>query len=123
MTEWSEQDVYKRQGVQVAMEDLRLRGAGNILGEVQSGHMCRVGLDLYLEMLEEAVGRLKGTPESLVSETELTLGLPAHIPASYIDDGRERLRCYKALTSAQGGAAREEIALSIRCLLYTSRCV
>ena len=105
---------YLGAGFQVAMEDLRLRGAGNILGEVQSGHMCRVGLDLYLEMLEEAVGRLKGTPESLVSETELTLGLPAHIPASYIDDGRERLRCYKALTSAQGGAAREEIALSIR---------
>lgn len=42
------------------------------------------------------------------------MGLPAHIPASYIDDGRERLRCYKALTSAVGGAAREEAALSMR---------
>ena len=101
-------------GFQVAMEDLRLRGAGNILGEVQSGHMSRVGLELYLEMLEEAVGRLKGTPSALAVETELTLGLPAHIPASYIDDGRERLRCYKALTSAVGGAAREEAALSMR---------
>lgn len=53
---------YLGAGFQVAMEDLRLRGAGNILGEVQSGHMSRVGLDLYLEMLEEAVGRLKGLP-------------------------------------------------------------
>ncbi|WP_304473571.1 transcription-repair coupling factor [uncultured Desulfovibrio sp.] len=105
---------YLGAGFQVAMEDLRLRGAGNILGEVQSGHMSRVGLDLYLEMLEEAVGRLKGTPSALAAETELTLGLPAHIPASYIDDGRERLRCYKALTSAAGGAAREEAALSMR---------
>lgn len=105
---------YLGAGFQVAMEDLRLRGAGNILGEVQSGHMGRVGLDLYLEMLEEAVGRLKGTPSALAVETELTLGLPAHIPASYIDDGRERLRCYKALTSAVGGAAREEAALSMR---------
>ena len=105
---------YLGAGFQVAMEDLRLRGAGNILGEVQSGHMCRVGLDLYLEMLEEAVGRLKGTPEAQTVETELTLGLPAHIPASYIEDGRERLRCYKALTSASGGAAREEAALGIR---------
>ena len=76
--------------------------------------MCRVGLDLYLEMLEEAVGRLKGTPEAQTVETELTLGLPAHIPASYIEDGRERLRCYKTLTSATGGAAREEAALGIR---------
>ena len=105
---------YLGAGFQVAMEDLRLRGAGNILGEVQSGHMSRVGLELYLEMLEEAVGRLKGTPSALAVETELTLGLPAHIPASYIDDGRERLRCYKALTSALGGAAREEAALSMR---------
>ena len=105
---------YLGAGFQVAMEDLRLRGAGNILGEVQSGHMSRVGLELYLEMLEEAVGRLKGTPSALAVETELTLGLPAHIPASYIDDGRERLRCYKALTSAVGGAAREEAALSMR---------
>jgi len=105
---------YLGAGFQVAMEDLRLRGAGNILGEVQSGHMCRVGLDLYLEMLEEAVGRLKGSPEAHAAETELTLGLPAHIPAAYIEDGRERLRCYKTLTSAQGGAAREEAALVIR---------
>jgi transcription-repair coupling factor (superfamily II helicase) len=105
---------YLGAGFQVAMEDLRLRGAGNILGEVQSGHMCRVGLDLYLEMLEEAVARLKGTPEALVGETELTLGLPAHIPATYIEDGRERLRCYKTLTSAVGGAAREEAALALR---------
>lgn len=105
---------YLGAGFQVALEDLRLRGAGNILGEVQSGHMCRVGLDLYLEMLEEAVSRLKGVPEIRTTETELTLGLPAHIPATYIDDGRERLRCYKALTAAASGAAREEAALSMR---------
>ena len=60
------------------------------------------------------MGRLKGTPEAHTVETELTLGLPAHIPASYIEDGRERLRCYKTLTSAAGGAAREEAALGIR---------
>ena len=105
---------YLGAGFQVAMEDLRLRGAGNILGEVQSGHMGRVGLDLYLEMLEEAVSRLKGTPAALATETELNIGLPAHIPQSYIADGRERLRCYKALSSAVGGAAREEVALSLR---------
>lgn len=67
--------------------------------------MGRVGLDLYLEMLEEAVARLKGTPVTQDVETELNLGLPAHIPQSYIEDGRERLRCYKALTSATSGAA------------------
>ncbi len=105
---------YLGAGFQVAMEDLRLRGAGNILGEVQSGHMARVGLDLYLEMLEEAVARMKGTAPTLMAETEMNLGLPAHIPETYIEDGRERLRCYKALTSAVDGAAREDVALGLR---------
>ncbi|MEG2172023.1 MAG: transcription-repair coupling factor [Desulfovibrionaceae bacterium] len=105
---------YLGAGFQVAMEDLRLRGAGNILGEVQTGHMARVGLELYLEMLEEAVARLKGAPPALVWETEVNLGLPAHIPEHYIDDGHERLRCYKALTSATSSAAREEVSLGMR---------
>lgn len=104
---------YLGAGFQVAMEDLRLRGAGNILGEAQSGHMTRVGLDLYLEMLEQEVSRLKGEPEP-AAETEINLGMSAHIPASYIEDGRERLRYYKALTSAQDSAAREEVALAMR---------
>ena len=60
------------------------------------------------------MARLKGTPVTQDVETELNLGLPAHIPQSYIEDGRERLRCYKALTSATSGAAREEVALSMR---------
>ncbi len=105
---------YLGAGFQVAMEDLRLRGAGNILGEVQSGHMTRLGLDLFLEMLEEAVSRLKGTPSSVTAETELTIGVPAHIPKSYVQDGRERLRYYKALSSAVDGAAREEVSLAMR---------
>ncbi len=105
---------YLGAGFQVAMEDLRLRGAGNILGEVQSGHMTRLGLDLFLEMLEEAVSRLKGTPSSVNMETELTIGVAAHIPQSYVQDGRERLRYYKALSSAVDGAAREDISLAMR---------
>ena len=75
---------YLGAGFQVAMEDLRLRGAGNILGEVQSGHMGRVGLELYLEMLEQAVNKIKNGGVSLQIETELNLGLTAHIPEDYI---------------------------------------
>ncbi len=105
---------YLGAGFQVAMEDLRLRGAGNILGEVQSGHMTRLGLDLFLEMLEEAVSRLKGMPSTLVNHAELNIGVPAHIPESYVQDGRERLRYYKSLSSAADGALREDIALGMR---------
>ena len=105
---------YLGAGFQVAMEDLRLRGAGNILGEVQSGHMARVGLELFLEMLEEAVARCKGKGAPLPAETELQLHVPAHIPETYVADARERLRCYKLLTSAVDGQRREEIILELR---------
>ena len=105
---------YLGAGFQVAMEDLRLRGAGNILGEVQSGHMGRVGLDLYLEMLEEAVNKIKNGGISLQAETELNLGLTAHIPEDYIADGRERLRWYKRLSAAPDAQAREELELELR---------
>ncbi|MCR5170790.1 MAG: transcription-repair coupling factor [Desulfovibrio sp.] len=105
---------YLGAGFKVAMEDLRLRGAGNILGEAQSGHITRVGLDLYLEMLEQAVERLKGTPQARQVETEVNIAVPARIPETYIEDGRERLRAYKQLTGAQDGASSEEAALAVR---------
>ncbi|MBR2610246.1 TRCF domain-containing protein, partial [Desulfovibrio sp.] len=105
---------YLGAGFQVAMEDLRLRGAGNILGEAQSGHMARVGLDLYLEMLEDAVSRLKGEEELLRTETEINLGIPAHIPESYIEDAHERLKYYKMLSSATDAAARSAVEMELR---------
>ncbi len=104
---------YLGAGFQLAMEDLRLRGAGNILGEVQSGHMSRIGLDLYLEMFEEAVAKLKGD-ELIRTETELNIVIPAYIPESYITDNQERLRYYKMLSSAQDAHLRNEIELEIR---------
>ncbi|MCR4667315.1 MAG: transcription-repair coupling factor [Desulfovibrio sp.] len=104
---------YLGAGFQLAMEDLRLRGAGNILGEVQSGHMSRIGLDLYLEMLEDTVARLKGEPVLHETDCEVNLGVGAHIPVSYMDDSRDRMHFYKALTSAEGHAAREVIALEM----------
>ena len=76
--------------------------------------MSRVGLDLYLEMLEDAVARIRGVPIANTVESEVNLGLPAHIPVTYIDDNRERMRFYKNLTSADDARAREEIVLEIR---------
>ncbi len=105
---------YLGAGFQVAMEDLRMRGAGNILGESQSGHMTRLGLDLFLEMLEEAVAKLKGEPLAEHAETEVSLSLPAHIPEGYIGDPRERLKYYKALSSAATPTAQQDIELEMR---------
>jgi len=105
---------YLGAGFQVAMEDLRLRGSGNILGEAQSGQMARVGLDLYLEMLEEEVRRLKGEEAESAVETELNIGVNAHIPETYVTDGRERLRFYKALSSAVDPVVLQDIELEMR---------
>ncbi len=101
-------------GFRVAMEDLRLRGAGNILGEAQTGQMTRVGLDLYLEMLEQAVERIKGTAPERDGSCEINIGVAARIPETYISDGQERLRQYRALTGAASGQERERIALGLR---------
>ncbi len=105
---------YLGAGFQVAMEDLRLRGAGNILGESQSGHMTRLGLDLFLEMLEAAVAKLKGSPLRQEVETEINLGIPAYIPDSYISDAQSRLQYYKTLSSAADDMAQEDIELEMR---------
>ena len=85
---------YLGAGFQVAMEDLRLRGAGNILGESQSGQIAHIGLDLFLEMLEDEVRRLKGGPVLEDTDPELSIAFPAHIPESYIPDPRERLKFF-----------------------------
>ncbi|TVM15860.1 transcription-repair coupling factor [Oceanidesulfovibrio indonesiensis] len=105
---------YLGAGFQVAMEDLRLRGAGNILGESQSGHIARIGLDLFLEMLEMEVARLKGGPVRQEIETELVIGFEANIPEDYIADAGERLTYYKSLSSARDEELRRDLKAEIR---------
>jgi len=105
---------YLGAGFSVAMEDLRLRGAGNILGESQSGMISRVGLELFLEMLENEVRRLKGEVLREQAQTEMNVAYPAHIPEEYVPETRERLHYYKALSSAASNEAVAEIAAEIK---------
>ena len=105
---------YLGAGFKVAMEDLRLRGAGNILGETQSGQIAKVGLDLFLEMLEEEVRRVRGLADERASEPELNFVFEAHIPGGFIPDPRERLRYYRALSSASDDRTLAELEAEIR---------
>lgn len=105
---------YLGSGFRVAMEDLRLRGAGNILGEVQSGQIAKVGLDLFLELLEEEVRRIRGEASKQATEPELNFVFEAHIPGDYVPDPTERLRWYKALSSARNEAALEALYVDMR---------
>lgn len=89
-------------GIRIAQYDLELRGAGNILGEAQSGHIDAVGYELYMELLGEAVESLKsGNVTAEAVEPEINLRIPALIPDSYIADIRLRLSYYKALSEVR----------------------
>lgn len=94
-------------GFKLAMHDLEIRGAGNILGDAQSGHIAAVGFDMYLQILEEAVRELKGEEVMVEIEPEIDLPLPAYIPADYIGDINLRLVFYRRLSTAK---TEEEIA-------------
>jgi transcription-repair coupling factor (superfamily II helicase) len=105
---------YLGAGFTVAMEDLRLRGAGNILGESQSGMISRVGLELFLDMLENEVRRLKGEKPRDELQTEMNVTYPAHIPEEYIPETRDRLHYYKILSSAATDEDAAAIVMEIK---------
>jgi transcription-repair coupling factor (superfamily II helicase) len=86
-------------GYRLALSDLEIRGAGNIFGTEQSGHIADVGLELYLEMLDESIRRLKREENPLEYEPEIKFNFSAFIPDDYIEDSTERLLFYKKLSS------------------------
>ena len=89
-------------GMQIALKDLEIRGAGNLLGGEQSGHIAGVGFDLYLRMIGEAVDDFKGIKHESPAELKLELPVDAHIPATYVDSERLRLEAYHKLSAASG---------------------
>jgi transcription-repair coupling factor (superfamily II helicase) len=87
-------------GFRIATHDLELRGAGDLLGARQSGNICAVGFELYTELLEEAIHRLKGEERLDQVEPEIKLRVPAFIPEEYVREPNQRLVIYKRLTQA-----------------------
>lgn len=89
-------------GIKVAMRDLEIRGAGNLLGAAQSGHMEAVGYDLYCKMLNEAVRQMKGEDtEDQDFETTIDIQIDAYIPATYIRSEFQKLDMYKRIASIE----------------------
>jgi transcription-repair coupling factor (superfamily II helicase) len=82
-------------GYQIALKDLEIRGAGNLLGREQSGFIQSVGLDTYLKLLEETVRRLRGEETAERGETEVAFEGPAYLPDRYIPDSRQKLNLYR----------------------------
>jgi transcription-repair coupling factor (superfamily II helicase) len=101
-------------GMYVALKDLEIRGAGNLLGGEQSGHIAGVGFDLYVRMIGEAVSELKGNGPAEKPEVRVELPVNAHIPHDYVAGERLRLEAYTRIAAADSeadvSAVREELA-------------
>lgn len=89
-------------GMAIAMKDLEIRGAGNLLGDEQSGHIADVGFDLYIRMVGEAVSEFRGETDA-EEETEMRIELPidAHLPINYVESERLRLEMYRRLAEVR----------------------
>ncbi len=100
-------------GFDLAMRDLEIRGAGSMLGEVQSGQIASVGFDLYCQLVAEAVGELEGLSvqrEPEVAEIRLDLPVDAHLPSEYVEDQLARIEAYRRLAAASTSEEVEEVA-------------
>ena len=85
-------------GFKIAMRDLEIRGAGNILGPEQSGHIATVGYEMYCQLLEEATRQIKNEPKKTLPEAHVDIGISAFLPKSYIAADRQRMDIYRRLT-------------------------
>ena len=98
-------------GFQLAMRDLEIRGAGSILGNVQSGHISAVGFDLYVELVAEAIDELETgtTRQEPAPEVRLELPVDAHLPDDYVPDQDARLEAYRRLAAAASTEAVDDV--------------
>ncbi len=91
-------------GFRLAAHDLEIRGAGNMLGKQQSGHITAVGFEMYTQMMEDAVREVRGETITADVEPEIQLGFPAYLPESYVPDVNQRLVLYKRLAGVRNTA-------------------
>lgn len=100
-------------GFAIAMRDLEIRGAGNLLGTEQSGHIAAVGYELYCQLLERAVRSLRQMPPKLSLHVDIDLPHDAYLPTEYISDPRQRIDLYRRLTRVESydqlGPLRDEL--------------
>ena len=96
-------------GFKIAMRDLEIRGAGNLLGAAQSGHIAAVGFDLYCQMVTEAVGELKGEPVQAPAEITIDLPVDANLPRAYVARDDVRMEAYRRLAAVTSPSDVDDI--------------
>ncbi|RIK65184.1 MAG: transcription-repair coupling factor [Planctomycetota bacterium] len=101
-------------GFRIAMRDLEIRGAGNILGPEQSGNIAAVGYELYCQLLEKAVKRMKGEHVQERIAVHVELDVDAYIPKSYIPSDRQRMECYRRVAACASARDVEQLSSDLR---------
>jgi transcription-repair coupling factor (superfamily II helicase) len=101
-------------GFRIAMRDLEIRGAGNILGPEQSGHIAAVGYELYCQLLDHAVRRLKNEPVDEFKPVHLELDVQAHIARGYIESDRQRMEIYRRLVRCRSIEELEQLSKDLK---------
>ncbi|MCL2329669.1 MAG: transcription-repair coupling factor, partial [Phycisphaerae bacterium] len=101
-------------GFRIAMRDLEIRGAGNILGPEQSGHIAAVGYELYCHLLEMAVKRLRDEPIEETKPVHLEINVQSHIPRGYIESDRQRMEIYRRLVRSHSTMELEQLASDLK---------
>ena len=101
-------------GFRIAMRDLEIRGAGNLLGHQQSGHIAAVGYDMYCRLLETAVKDLKKTRAVLPDEVDLNLDFEAFIPKAYIEDPKLKLEIYRKLGRCHSDTEFDDVKAELK---------
>ncbi len=96
-------------GFRIAMRDLEIRGAGNILGPEQHGHLATVGYDMYCRLIEETLAEVNGAAPQRELETRVDLRVDAFLPGDYIGDEKQRMEMYKRIASIQSESDRAEV--------------
>ncbi|MEL7498219.1 MAG: transcription-repair coupling factor [Planctomycetota bacterium] len=101
-------------GFQISMRDLEIRGAGNLLGTQQSGHIATIGYELYCQLLETAVRRMKHLPAKHQIQVEVDLPVAAYLPNDYVTDGRQKIDLYRRLTRMERFDQVQEIEAELK---------
>jgi transcription-repair coupling factor (superfamily II helicase) len=100
-------------GFKIAMRDLEIRGAGNLLGAEQSGHIAAVGYEMYCELLEQAVAELKSEPKVVPADITIDIGLAGSVPKGYIPSDARRMEAYRRIGQAQSLEALAKVTADL----------
>lgn len=101
-------------GFKIAMRDLQLRGAGELLGKSQHGHMIKVGYDMYVKLLEETTKKLMGEEVETAREVKLDIAISARIPNNFVDDETEKLKIYSKISNIVDEASQKSVIAELK---------